>query len=188
MKAAQSLSLDLVYDYKEADVAVLFLRPESGDYFNATPGLLELEICENKTNIAMNGDSYTETTVSNLNRYFEIADYMHANNGKVVTSINITLPWILGNVENVSDVLIAGYDTLEKAQLEVMIGAHKPHGKLPITLPKNSQVIAVDEFGKCVTCNDVPGYDKDKYLREGMTYAYEDAAGNEYKLNFGLTD
>lgn len=188
VKAAQALSLELVYDYKEADVAVLFLRPESGDYFNATPGFLELEICENKTNIAMNGDSYTESTVSNLNRYFEVADHLHENDGKVVTSINITLPWILGNVERVSDVLIAGYDTLEKAQLEVLIGNHKPHGKLPITLPKNSQVIAVDEFGKCVTRNDVPGYDKDKYMREGMTYAYQDAAGHEYKLDFGLTE
>lgn len=187
-KAAQELNLELVYDYTEADVAVLFLRPESGDYFNATPGFLELEICEDKTNIALNGDSYTESTVTNLDRYFEIARYMNNNDGKVVTSVNITLPWILGNVEEVSDVLIAGYDTLEKAQLEVLIGNFKPHGKLPLTLPKNSAMIAVDEHGKSVTRNDVPGYDKDKYLREGMSYAFVDAAGNKYELDFGLTE
>ncbi len=187
-KAAQELNLELVYDYKEAEVSVLFLRPESGDYFNPTPGFLELEICEDKTNIALNGDSYTETTVSNLSRYFEIAEYMKENDGKVVTSVNITLPWILGNVEEVSNVLIAGYDTLEKAQLEVLIGNFKPHGKLPITLPKNSAMIAVDEHGKSVTRNDVPGYDKDKYLREGMSYAFVDAAGNKYELDFGLTE
>jgi len=187
VKAAQELNLELVYDYKDADAAILFLHPESGDYFTATPGLLELELCENKENIALNGDSYKETTLSNLDRYYEIADYMHENNGKVVTSIDVKLPWILGRVEEVSDVLIAGYYTLEKAQLEVLIGNFKPQGKLPITLPKNSRVIAVDEFGKNVSRNDVPGYDKDKYMREGMTYAYEDAYNNEYRLDFGLT-
>lgn len=187
VKAAQELNLELVYNYKEAEVAVLFIRPVSGDYFNPTPGLLELEICENKENIALNGDSYTETTVSNLSRYYEIAEYMHENDEKVVTSVNIDMPWILGKVEEVSDVLIAGYHTLEKAQLEVLIGNFKPQGKLPITLPKNSQVIAVDEFGKCISRNDVPGYDKHKFMREGMTYAYLDANNNEYRLDFGLT-
>lgn len=187
VKAAQELNLELVYDYKEAEVAILFVRPVSGDYFNPTPGLLELAICENKENIALNGDSYTETTVSHLDRYFEIANYMKSNAGKVVTSINIDLPWIVGNIEEVSDVLIASYHTLEKAQLEVLIGNFKPQGKLPITLPKNAQVIAVDEFGKSISRNDVPGYDKHKYMREGMTYAYTDANNNEYRLDFGLT-
>lgn len=186
-KTALELNLDVVYDYEEADVSVLFLRPASGDYFNATPGLLELELCEDRESIALNGDSYKETTLSDIDRFYEIAAYMHENEGTVVTSINITLPWILGKVEEVSDVLIAGYDTIEKAQLEVLIGNFKPQGKLPITLPKNRQVIVVDEFGKAVSRNDVPGYDKHKYMREGMTYAYMDAENNEYKLDYGLT-
>lgn len=133
-------------------MAVLFLHPESGDYFNATPRLLELEFCADKTNIAMNGDAYKETTLSNLARFNRIADYMHEKGQKVVASVNITLPWILGNVEPKADVLIA-----------------------------------VNEYGVCVSRNDVPGYDKDKYLREGMTYAYKDSTGNEYKLDFGLS-
>ena len=186
-KTALELNLDVVYDYEEADVSVLFLRPASGDYFNATLGLLELELCEDRENIALNGDSYKETTLSDIDRFYEIAAYMHENEGTVVTSINITLPWILGKVEEVSDVLIAGYDTIEKAQLEVLIGNFKPQGKLPITLAKNRQVIAVDEFGKAVSRSDVPGYDKHKYMREGMTYAYVDEENNEYKLDYGLT-
>lgn len=186
IKAAQDLMIDLVDDYREADVAILFVRPETGDYFNATPGLLELEICENKTNIAMNGDTYQETTISNLGRYDEITDYMKAQDKKVVTALNITMPWIVSHVEERSNVLVAGYDTFEKAILEVLIGNFEAQGVLPITLPKNEAVIGVDEHGICVSRNDVPGYDKDKYLRPGMTYAYEDAAGNEYKLNFGL--
>lgn len=185
-KAGQALDFDLSYDYSQADVAVLFLRPVSGDYFTSTPGLLELEICENKENIALNGDSYRETTITNLDRYFAIADKVHQNGGKVITVINITLPWILGNVEAVSDVLIAGYDTWEKAILEVVKGDFTAQGKLPLTLPKNAKVIGVDEDFKCISRNDVPGYAKDNYLREGMSYAYQDSQDNVYELNFGL--
>ena len=41
--------------------------------------------------------------------------------------------------------------------------------------------------------NDVPGYDKDQYMPDelkdenGKAYAYRDAHGNYYELNFGLT-
>lgn len=186
-EVAKELGISLVDDYKEAETAILFLQPESGDYFNATPGLLELEICEDKTNIAMNGDTYKETTLSNYKRFEKIADEMRAAGKTVVASVNITLPWILGNVEPKVDILIAGYDTFLKAQLEVLIGNYQPKGKLPLTLPKNTAVIAVDEHGVCVSRNDVPGYDKDKYFREGMTYAYEDTSGNVYKFGYGLT-
>lgn len=186
-KVAEELGIELVSEYQEADSAILFLYPVSGDYFNPTPGLLELEVCEDKTNIALNGDTYKETTLTDYKRFKKIATEMRENGKTVAASINITLPWILGNVEPFVDVLVAGYDTFEKAQLEVLIGNHKPVGRLPMTLPKNTAVIAVNEFGISVSRNDVPGYDKDKYLREGMTYAYQDSVGNEYKLDFGLT-
>lgn len=187
MEDAKSLDIDLVEDYKEADLAVLFLYPVSGSYFDATPGLLELEICEDKTNIALNGDTYKETTLSNFYEYNKIINYMNDHNKHVATSVNVILPWILGNVEPSSDALLVGYDTYPKAILEVITGAFKPIGKLPLTLPKNSAVVAVDEFGVCVSRNDVPGYDKDKYLREGMTYAYRDQNGQEYRSGYGLT-
>lgn len=186
-QAAEELGMQLVDDYLEAQTAILFIHPESGDYFNATPGLLELEICEDKTNIAMNGDTYQESTLANMKRFEKITAEMRAAGKPVVASVNVTLPWILGNIEPKVDVLLAGYETLHKAQLEVLIGNYKSRGKLPLTLPKNTAVIAVDEHGICVSRNDVPGYDKDKYLREGMTYAYEDTAGNVYKFGYGIT-
>lgn len=186
-KDAEALNLDLVEDYQAADVAMLFLYPVSGSYFDATKGLLELQIVEDYENIALNGDSYRETTLSNLYEFNKIADYMHENNKKVVSSVNVILPWILTTVEQQSDVLFVGYDTFPKAVMEVALGNYKPIGKLPLTLPKNTAVIAVDEHGICVSRNDVPGYDKDKYMREGMTYAYVDSAGNEYRLGYGLT-
>ncbi len=187
-EAADKLGMSLEEDYKDADTAIVFIYPESGDYFNPTPGLLELELCEDKENIALNGDTYKETTVSNFGRFERIAEDMRVAGKKVVASVNIKLPWILGNVEPKVDGLIAGYDTDVKAQLEVLIGNHKPSGRLPLTLPKNTAVIAVDEYGISISRNDVPGYDKDKYLREGITYAYKDTEGNEYKLDFGITE
>lgn len=47
-----------------------------------------------------------------------------------------------------------------------MLGNDEPTGILPLTLPASEEVIAVDEAGNCVSRNDVPGYDKDKYMPE----------------------
>ncbi|MEY2196243.1 glycoside hydrolase family 3 protein [Neobacillus sp. BF23-41] len=177
----------LTDNYEEADVAILFLSPKSGAYFNATPGLLELEICEDKTVAALDGTSYQETTLSGMNHLKEVADSIHIRGGKVIMSVNVILPWILGNVEPLADALIAGYDTYFKAQYEVMAGNSSPVGVLPLTLPASEAVIAVDENGECVSRNDVPGYVKDEYMPEGLNYAYKDSDGNIYKLGHGLT-
>nr|WP_278187285.1 MULTISPECIES: glycoside hydrolase family 3 N-terminal domain-containing protein [Bacillaceae] len=177
----------LTDNYEEADTAILFLSPKSGAYFNATPGLLELEICENKTVAALDGSRYQETTLTGMDHLKEVADSIHVRGGKVMISVNVILPWILGNVEPLADVLIAGYDTYYKAQFEVMAGNFRPVGVLPLTLPASDAVIAVDEKGDCVSRNDVPGYDKDKYMPEGLAYAYKDCDGNIYKLGHGLT-
>lgn len=177
----------LTDNYSEADVAILFLHPKSGSYFSATPGLLELELCENKTITALDGTPYEETTLSGIAHLQEIASDLHSRGGKVIMSVNVTLPWILGNIEPLADALVAGYDTFYKAQFEVMAGNNGPTGVLPLTLPASEAVIAVDENGKSVSRNDVPGYDKDLYLPEELKYAYEDADGNIYRLGHGLT-
>ncbi|TWD92471.1 beta-glucosidase [Neobacillus bataviensis] len=177
----------LTDNYEEADIAIIFLSPKSGAYFNATPGLLELEICEDKTETALDGSIYQETTLSGMDHLKEVADSIHVRGGKVIMSVNVILPWILGNVEPLADVLIAGYDTYYKAQYEVIAGNSRPVGVLPLTLPASEAVIAVDEEGNCVSRNDVPGYDKDKYMPEGLQYAYKDSDGNIYKLGHGLT-
>ncbi|MCD8141748.1 MAG: glycoside hydrolase family 3 protein, partial [Clostridiales bacterium] len=106
---------------------------------------------------------------------------------------NFPLAWMVGNVEQYADALTAGFDTYPSATLDVMFGRFTPTGKLPITLPKNDAVLAVNKNGVCVSPNDVPGYDKDQYMPDelkdenGKAYAYRDAVGNYYELNFGLT-
>ena len=188
----------LVEDAAEADIALLFVSPSSGEYFNATPGYLELDICENKTvhNVDTEGrptaETHTETTLAGAGRLAEIAAAVHAHGGKVISNINFTMAWQVGNVERISDVLLAGFDTYRDATLDVIFGRFVPTGKLPMTLPKGDEVLAVNAQGVCISPNDVPGFAKDRYMPDslkdenGKAYAYRDAAGHYYEYGFGL--
>ena len=192
-------SLTLTENPEEADLALLFVSPSSGEYFNATPGYLELDICDGKEVCDVDEEgrpaktTHLETTLSGARELAEIAEAVHKNKGKVVTNINFTLAWMVGNAEPYADALLAGFDTYPSAVLDVIFGRFAPVGKMPMTLPKDDSVIAVNAEGVCISPNDVPGYDKDKYMPESMkdengkAYAYRDAAGNYYELNFGLS-
>ena len=199
-KALRQMFTDriLTDDPGEADFAVLMITPSSGEYFNATPGYLELDICDGKTVCNVDADgkpeasTHEETTLSGADRIRKIAEAVHKNSGKVIANINFTLAWEVGNVERYADVLLAGFDTYPSATLDVIFGRFSPVGKLPLTLPKGDEVLAVNEDGVCISPNDVPGYDKDQYMPDAMkdengkAYAYRDAAGNYYELDFGL--
>ncbi len=188
----------LVEDYRDADVAILFVNPSSGDYFTATAGYLELDICEGKEVPNVDdfcrpmAETHLETTLTGANRIAEIAGAVHAHGGKVVANINFPLAWLVGNVERYADALTAGFETYPAATLDVIFGRYDPTGKLPFTLPKGDEVLAVNADGVCISPNDVPGYDKDQYMPESMkdekgkAYAYRDAHGNYYELDFGL--
>lgn len=179
-------ALQVVDDADAADVVLLLLDPQSGDYFNATPGLLELTLCEDKPLRSIAGEPYTETTVSDLRRFRDLAGAARERGAKVVLSVNVSLPWILDDVEPLADAVVAGFSTFYDAQVDVLTGRTPAHGKLPITLPASEAVIAVDEDGICASPNDVPGYAKDAHMPEGMTYAYVDADGNTWALGHGL--
>ena len=189
----------LVDDYNEADLALLFVNPSSGDYFTATAGYLELDICEGKVVSDVDDfcrpmeKTHLETTLTGTRKIAEIAAAVHGNGGKVIANINFPLAWLVGNVERNADCLLAGFETYPAATLDVIFGRCNPTGKLPITLPRGDEVLAVDKNGICISPNDVPGYDKDQYMpaalkdENGKAYAYRDAAGNYYELNFGLS-
>lgn len=153
-------------DYEAADIALLYINPFTGDYFKAT-GLLDLKIHED-TNI-------------NLAKIRAI----RAATPQVILSVNFMLPWLLGNVEPLADALLGGFETHETATLDVICGRVSPTGTMPLTLPGSDAAIAVDENGLCTSPNDVPGYDKEKYMG-GRPYDYVDTEGNKYRLGFGL--
>ena len=185
-------------DYKDADVAVMFINPSSGNYFSATPGYLEIDICENKEVCDVTEDgkpastTHLETTLADISIYQDICNYMHQNNKKVITQVNIKLAWMMGNVEPYADTLMVGFDTSADAFIDVMMGRFKAVGKLPVTLPRNDEVIEVNSDGVCISPNDVPGYDKDLYMPEslkdenGKAYAYKDSNGHYYEYGYRL--
>lgn len=189
----------LVDDYALADYAILLLTPSSGAYFNATPGYLELELCDGKTVVNVDDEgcpmdeTHEETTLAGLSRIHDIATSIHSRGGKVIANLNITLAWEVGPVEAYVDALTAGFDTYVSAVLDVVFGRFKPTGRLPLTLPRNDAVLTVDRKGVCISPDDVPGYDKDQYMPDalkdenGKAYAYRDSAGNYYELDFGLS-
>ena len=191
--------VELVDDYEDADIAILMVNPSSGDYFTATAGYLELDICEGKEVSNVDdlcrpmAQTHLETTLTGTHKIARIAGAVHAKGGKVIANINFPLAWLVGNVERNVDALTAGFETYPAATLDVIFGRYAPTGKLPITLPKGDEVLAVDADGVCISPNDVPGYDKDRYMPDSMkdengkAYAYRDAHGNYYELNFGLT-
>ena len=135
-------NVTLVDTPDEAQVALLMVSPQSGAYFNATPGYLELDICEDKTvcNVDESGkpttETHKETTLVGANRLAGIAAAVHAHGGKVVSNINCPLAWEVGNVEKISDALTVGFDTYPSATLDLMFGRFAPVCKLPLTLPK----------------------------------------------------
>lgn len=161
-------------------------------YDAESKGFLELDICENKT--VCDTDEFgrpvktvhEETTLSGVGRISKIAENLHHRGGKVIISINITLPWLL------ADVLLAGFDTYPLVMAEAVMRHFFPVGVLPLTLPAGDHVLKADENGVCISPNDVLGFYKDRYLPEkmkdenGKAYAYRDQAGNYYEHGFGL--
>ena len=190
--------INLVDSPKDADYAILMLYPSSGEYFNATKGYLELDICEGKVVHDVDDKcrpveaTHEETTLAGVERIQDISETVRANDGKVIINVNFTLAWMLGNIEPYADALTAGFDTYPQAVLDVIRGLYAPKGKLPFTLPRGDEVLAVNENGVCISPNDVPGYDKDKYMPDelkdenGKAYAYRDGHGNYYELGYGL--
>ena len=124
--------INQVYDPKDADYAILMLYPSSGEYFHATKGYLELDICEGKVVHDVDDRcrpveaTHVETTLTGMDRIRYIADTVHANQGKVVMNVNFTLPWMLRNIEPYADAITAGYDTYTQAVLDVIRGYYPP--------------------------------------------------------------
>lgn len=81
-------NVTLVDTPDEAQVALLMVSPQSGAYFNATPGYLELDICEDKTvcNVDESGkpttETHKETTLVGANRLAGIAAAVHAHGAR----------------------------------------------------------------------------------------------------------
>jgi beta-glucosidase len=164
--AAAHPDIRFTTDPEHADLAVLFVNPSTGSYFHST-GLLDLGVHE-ATNVAL----------AKITRIRAAVD-------EVVVALNVTMPWLLGTVEPLADALVAGFDTRTETVFDAIVGGFAPTGRLPLTFPIDDAAIAVDELGRCASPNDVPGYDKERYMH-GRPYVYTDADGNRYERGHGL--
>jgi len=91
-----------------------------------------------------------------------------------VLAINMTSPWLIGEVEENAAAVVAVFGVKAEALVDVIRGKFTPTGKLPFTIPANQE--AIDNNN-----GDVPGYDEDP------SYVYRDKYGNAYGFDFGLT-
>ncbi|MFP3125777.1 glycoside hydrolase family 3 C-terminal domain-containing protein [Ectobacillus funiculus] len=91
-----------------------------------------------------------------------------------VLAINMTSPWLIGEVEENAAAVVAVFGVKAEALVDVIRGKFAPTGKLPFTIPANQE--AIDNNN-----GDVPGYDEDP------SYVYRDKYGNAYGFDFGLT-
>lgn len=196
---------------EEADYALIFIDPCRYPSQGTTGYLPELQLGEDMDvptideDGVMDGGTRKVTNVVGFGRISEIAEKVHENGGKVMAAVNMNNPWILDNLEPECDALIAHFDTYQSAILDVVTGVVPPVGKLPISVPANSEVVKVENkvlkdhngndqtFSICVSPNDVPGYDKDQYMdaevlrtTRGNSYTYQDTEGNSYGVGFGL--
>ena len=149
------------------------VSPQSGAYFNATPGYLELDICEDKTvcNVTRAASPPPRPTRRPLwwvQTVWPVSLLRSTHTAQGRFQHQLPAGWEVGNVEKVSDALTVGFDTYPSATLDVMFGRFAPVGKLPLTLPKGDEVLAVNADGVCISPNDVPGFAKDAYMPDSM--------------------
>ena len=198
----------IVKTLEEADFAYMMVEPAVLSIDNANY-LQVLELGENieveerqlPFDQARTGETVSVTNVNNFARIHEVADLVHENGGKVIIALNNTSPWLLDNIEPYADGLIGLYGSYFDTQLDVLTGVALPTGKLPITFPSSAEAIRLNEveidgetYEVSVSPNDVPGFDKDKYIDQAVldtlpngSYIYKDTNGNDYVAGFGLT-
>lgn len=201
-------------DAAKADYAFFYINPVRYSGWGLNGYLPDLRLGENmdtptvnsETTGYLDGKTMKLTTVAGFDGIKTAADAVHANGGKAVALVNMNQPWILDNLEPNCDAVIAHFDTLQTALLDVVSGKVAPVGKLPITVPANAEVLKLEnktmknfageevQYAICASPNDVPGYDKDQYIdpavlatTSGNSYTYKDADGNYYGSGFGLT-
>ncbi len=151
---AQFPTATLVDDYNQATHAFVVLQPSTFTGTDTQGSYVKIDL-----------DADTGVDVAKVKAIEAKA--------KTIISINLGQPWLLNQIEPGAAAILGTYDVTSDALFDVVTGAFKPTGGLPMGIPKNQA--AVD-----AQAPDVPG----NY--ESIDYAYKDAKANIYKFGFGL--
>ena len=155
-------------DLSEAGLALLFINA-ADKRDRKSPVVFDLEI--------------HEQTGVNITRVHEVESKV-----PTILSINMEMPWLLGSIEPKAGAVVAGFSTRPDAILDVLRGTVHPVGKLPLTLPRNIEVVVKAETtgparSNGATASDVPGFKRPATDQ----YVYTDTKGSAYRTGFGMT-
>ena len=206
---------EIVANPEECDYAYLHVWPQQNNIVFVQRSMPVLELVEgfmheerevNKSQ-KKTGNRIEINTLRGIGKIPALAETVHAHGGKVIATFVVCNPWILSNLEPYVDGMTFQYTVSPVAmgnalgaQMDVLSGDFNPTGKMSLTMVSSPEVIAITEKeidGEmreiCASPNDVPGYDKDRYIDpailakvKGGSYAYCDADGNYYRSGFGL--
>ncbi|WP_257162033.1 glycoside hydrolase family 3 protein [Corynebacterium cystitidis] len=139
---------------EDADVAIVWVRPEIALFTDDKEDQpLSINPRDNQVNV---------------DRVIEIQKSV-----PTITLINVTNPWLLGEIEPHAAALVATFDSSPQAIVEALCGADGgPKGQLAFSFPRDVAAFADSP-------RDVPG----KFL--GEDYAYVDRDGNVYQFGYG---
>ncbi|WP_257182913.1 glycoside hydrolase family 3 protein [Corynebacterium cystitidis] len=139
---------------EDADVAIVWVRPEIALFTDDKEDQpLSIDPRDNQVDV---------------DRVIEIQ-----NSVPTITLINVTNPWLLGEIEPHAAALVATFDSSPQAIVEALCGADGgPKGQLAFSFPRDVAAFADSP-------RDVPG----KFL--GEDYAYVDRDGNVYQFGYG---
>jgi beta-glucosidase len=142
-------NVQFVATKEEADVILLWLKPNGGSLFNSTSAPIELILSKNRINVE------------------HIKELMNAK--PTVTVINYSSPWVIDEIDNEKvKTVLATFGTTPEAVLDIVTGKVNPTGKMPFTTPVSAKVVAENQ-------SDVPGFKKPAgyalfKFGEGITY------------------
>ena len=200
---------------EECDYAYLHVWPQQNNIVFVQRSMPVLELVENfmheerevNKSQKKTGNKIEINTLRGIGKILALAETVHAHGGKVIATFVVSNPWILSNLEPYVDGMTFQYTVSPVAmgnalgaQMDVLSGEYSPTGKMSLTMVSCPEVIAITEkeidgetYEICASPNDVPGYDKDRYIDpailakvKGGSYAYCDADGNYYRSGFGL--
>jgi beta-glucosidase len=66
----------------------------------------------------------------------------------VITTVYLDRPAILGNIAARSQALVANFGVSDQALLDVLMGKHRPEGRLPFELPSSMAAVQMQQSGK----------------------------------------
>lgn len=66
----------------------------------------------------------------------------------VITAVYLDRPAILGNIAARSQALVANFGVSDQALLDVLMGKHRPEGRLPFELPSSMAAVQMQQSGK----------------------------------------